>query len=195
MGFLTLGFREPGLGVLVLGRPWRWIWALEAERSTGAMGQSALLSSLNSEGQEQTSGDAAAAWGGAGLRRRSRWAEEADPGSEVGRGQVWPPKVHSGRIRASPAGNIFGCREKESSERERHGEEEEGRRDWPGSGARRRWLKVAADEEPLRRRLYYRGDRGSPVRERDRKEATEKRCGDLLVLGNSDENELQKAAL
>ena len=42
-------------------------------------------------------------------------------------------------------------------------------------------MKVAADEEPLRRRLCYRGDRGSPVRERDRKEGTEKRCGDLLV--------------
>ena len=53
----------------------------------------------------------------------------------------------------------------------------------------------AVDEEPLRRRLCYRGDRGSPVRGRDRKEGTEKRCGDLLVVGNPGDDELQKAGL
>ena len=64
-------------------------------------------------------------------------------------------------------------------------------RDW-GDGIRRRgriWSERqcrrrsldAADEEPLRRRLCYRGDSGSPVRGGDRKEGTERRYGDLLV--------------
>ena len=64
----------------------------------------------------------------------------------------------------------------------------------PGKRQRGRRSLGAADEEPLRRRLCYRGAKGSPVRERIRKEGTEKRYDDLLVVGKPGDDELQKAA-